>query len=61
MIMEKIHESIQEPLLNREIIKLWLEKLEQFSKEERVEMLKVIRLLNNPIYITSYPLTEQDK
>ena len=59
--MEKIHESIQEPLLNREIIKLWLEKLEQFSKEERVEMLKVIRLLNNPIYITSYPLTEQDK
>lgn len=47
----KKFESIQEPLINREIILLWLQKIEQLSKDERAEMLKMIRLLNHPIYV----------
>ena len=35
------------------IILLFLEKLEKFNDEERREILKVIKWINNPMYITN--------
>ena len=54
--MEKIFaeklKRMDEPMINRKIILLFLEKLELLTKEERKEILKVIQLLNHPILLT---------
>lgn len=42
--------KIDEPNINRKIVLLFLEKLEILELEERKEILKTIRLLNNPIF-----------
>jgi len=43
---------IDEPMINRKIILLFLEKLELLTKEERQEILEVIQLLNHPMFKT---------
>ena len=43
-------ERKDEPLINKQIISLFLEKLEKFTKEERKEILFTIKILNHPIY-----------
>lgn len=46
-------ERIDEPILNREIVKLFLEKLEQLSKEERAVLLGVLKLIAHPMFVTN--------
>ena len=36
---------------NTKIIELFLEKLEKLTDDERKELLKTIRVLNNPIFV----------
>ena len=42
---------IDEPQINREITKLYLEKLELMTEEERKTLIKTIQLINNPIFV----------
>lgn len=42
--------KIEEPLINKEIIKLFLEKLEQLSNVERQIIIKAIQLISSPIF-----------
>ena len=38
---------------NTKIVLLFLEKLESLTTEERREILNIIKLINNPIFVTS--------
>ena len=44
-------ERINEPQIYTEIVKLFLEKLEIMTEEERRTIIKTIQLINNPTYI----------
>lgn len=48
IIAEKI-KRVDEPMINRRIVLLFLEKLEILTKAERIEILKLIQLLNYPV------------
>ena len=42
--------KIDEPKINKRIVLLFLEKLEVLELEERKEILRMIKLLNYPVY-----------
>ena len=52
--MEKIlgrPKRLDTPEVNCEIIRLFLEKLELMTEEERKTLIKTIQLLNNPMFV----------
>jgi len=44
---------IDEPELNRQIVWLFLDKLEKMTLEERKEILHTIALLNSPVFLST--------
>lgn len=49
--MKKLSEITE--TINKEIVLVWLQKIEKLSPEERAEMIKIVHLLNNPMYVTT--------
>ena len=54
-IVAKGFKRLDEPIINRQIVLLFLEKLELLNESERAEILKVIQLLNHPSFIVNEP------
>ena len=60
---EEKFERIVENQTHLEIVKLFLDKLEKMTEEERKTIIKTIWLLNNPMFVASNltPLTYTKK
>lgn len=46
-------QKIEEPLINLQIVWLFLTKLNELNPEERAEILNTIKLINHPIFLTT--------